>query len=250
MERAIVIVTTLVCVLFCEQQRVFGAEVGMRVKAGDSITLYGDCVIPLGSHIFWLRNCSHEHQPSLLIEADNLFQGTFPRFNFVLNSSSNSYDLHITNFSVSDEGLYYCAIKERKVHDVHNIVGSEYQYGNRTTRLSLLEPASPHAERFNSTSTPVSEPCWNPLFSVCPVCVLLFSACVLCLCRRKTTVAAATQTENRYYKGEDEVSYASLNTLSMTAVKTQTLQNSDFCTYTEVRTKRTQRTDFGTHYRA
>ncbi|XP_016103247.1 uncharacterized protein [Sinocyclocheilus grahami] len=236
MERAIVIVIALVSgILFCEQRRVFGAEVDMRVKAGDSITLYSDCVIPLGSHIFWWRNCSHEHQPSLFIEAENLFQRTFPRFSFVPNSSSNSYDLHITNISVSDEGLYYCAIKER---NVHGIVGSEYQYGNRRTRLSLLEPASPHAEQFNTSSTPsVSDLCWSPLFSVCPVCVLLFSVCVFCLCRRKTTVAAATQTENRYYQSGDELCYASLNTLSM--LKKNTLQNSDFCTYTEVRTKRT-----------
>uniref|UniRef100_A0A673HK10 Ig-like domain-containing protein n=1 Tax=Sinocyclocheilus rhinocerous TaxID=307959 RepID=A0A673HK10_9TELE len=87
------------------------------IKAGESITLYCDCVIPFGSHIAWWRNCSHEHQPSLLIEAGNLFTGMFPRFSLVFNSSSNSFDLHITNASVSDEGLYYCAIKERKVHD-------------------------------------------------------------------------------------------------------------------------------------
>ncbi len=116
----------------------FGTEVDMRVKAGDSISLYCDCVIPFGSHIVWWRNCSHEHQPSLLIEAVNLFTGMFPRFNFVLNSSSNSCDLHITNVSVFDEGLYYCAIKERKVHDVHSIISSEYQYGNRSTHLYVL----------------------------------------------------------------------------------------------------------------
>uniref|UniRef100_A0A671NI76 Ig-like domain-containing protein n=1 Tax=Sinocyclocheilus anshuiensis TaxID=1608454 RepID=A0A671NI76_9TELE len=109
-----------------------------EVKAGESITLYCDCVIPFGSHIAWWRNCSHEHQPSLLIESGNLFTGMFPRFSLVFNSSSNSYDLHITNASVSDEGLYYCAIKERKVHDVHSIISSEYQYGNRSTHLSVL----------------------------------------------------------------------------------------------------------------
>ncbi|XP_050967133.1 uncharacterized protein LOC127166088 isoform X1 [Labeo rohita] len=238
MEQAIVIVFMLVCVLFCEQQRVFGTEVDMRVKAGDNITLYCDCVVPYGSHIFWWRNCSHEHQPSLLIEATNLFMGMFSRFNFVLNSSSNSYDLHITNISISDEGLYFCAIKERKAHDVNSITSSEYKFGNRSTRLSVLEPVSPHVERFNSTLTPpVTDLCWKLLFSVCPVCVLLFSICVFCLCQRKTTVSTATQTESRHYESEDEVCYASLNTLSM--LKKKTLQNSDFCTYTEVRTKRT-----------
>jgi len=109
--------------------------VGMRVKAGDSITLYSDCVNPLGSHIVWMRNCSHEHQPSLLIDSTKLFLQMFPRFSFVQNRSSNSYDLHIENVSVSDEGIYYCAIDERKVN---RAMGSQYQSGNRRTRLSVL----------------------------------------------------------------------------------------------------------------
>jgi len=39
------------------------------------------------------------------------------------------------------------------------------------------------------------------------------------------------------FQREDEVCYASLNTLSM--LKKKRLQSSDFTTYTEVRTKRT-----------
>uniref|UniRef100_A0A8C1QZ55 Immunoglobulin V-set domain-containing protein n=1 Tax=Cyprinus carpio TaxID=7962 RepID=A0A8C1QZ55_CYPCA len=158
------LVFALAGVLFCEQQRVFGAEVDMRVKAGDSITLYGDCVIPLGSLIVWLRNCSHEYQPSLFIDSSEILREKFPRFHFVPNSSRNSYDLHITNVSVSDEGVYYCAKREK--------------------------PVSPGSERFNTSSTPpVSDCvlCWTLLFSVCPVCVLLFSICVYCFCQRKTT---------------------------------------------------------------
>uniref|UniRef100_A0A673HM26 Immunoglobulin domain-containing protein n=1 Tax=Sinocyclocheilus rhinocerous TaxID=307959 RepID=A0A673HM26_9TELE len=124
-----------------EELQVFGAEVDMRVKAGDSITIYSDCVIPSGSIIVWLRNCSHEHQPSLLIDSSEIFMEKFPRFSFVLNSSRNSYDLHITNVSVSDEGMYYCAKRERKVRTgVHGIINPvyEYEYGNMTTRLSVL----------------------------------------------------------------------------------------------------------------
>lgn len=34
-------------------------------------------------------------------------------FSFVFNSSSNFFDLHIVNVSVSDEGIYYCAERER-----------------------------------------------------------------------------------------------------------------------------------------
>ncbi|XP_056092158.1 uncharacterized protein LOC130071392 [Rhinichthys klamathensis goyatoka] len=238
MERARVTVVIFACVLFCEHQSVFGTEVDMRVKTGASITLYSDCDIPLGSHIVWLRNCSHEHQPLLLIDSSKLFLWTFPRFSFVQNSSSNSYDLHIENVSVSDEGIYYCAIDERKVNDVHGVIGSQYQYGNRRTHLSVLESKSFHTETFNITSTfPVSDLYSKLLFSVCPVCVLLFSISVYCLCQRKTTVSAATQTENSFFEREDEVCYASLNTLSM--LKKKRLQSSDFTTYTEVRTKRT-----------
>ncbi|XP_016375452.1 uncharacterized protein LOC107714196 [Sinocyclocheilus rhinocerous] len=203
MERARITVTILVCVLFCEQQRVFGAEVDMRVKAGDSITLYSDCVIPLGSLIVWLRNCSHEHQPSLFIDSSKIFKEKFPRFSFVLNSSSNSYDLHITNVSVSDEGMYYCAKREKKISkDVNSIINDqfEFKYGNKTTRLSVL--VSPGSERFNtSSSPPVSDCvlCWTLLSSVCPVCVLLSSICVYCFCLRNTTAPGAeTQTENRH----------------------------------------------------
>ncbi|XP_016360083.1 uncharacterized protein LOC107702322 [Sinocyclocheilus anshuiensis] len=195
MERARVTVIILLCILFCEQQRVFGAEVNMRVKAGDSITLYSDCVIPLGSLIVWLRNCSHEHQPSLLIDSSEIFMEKFPRFSFVLNSSRNSYDLHITNVSVSDEGMYYCAKREKKISkDVNGIINDqfEYEYGNKTTRLSVLEAVSMH-ESTTIATPPVSDCvlCWMLLFSVCSVCVLLSSLlssiCVFCFCRSQTT---------------------------------------------------------------
>uniref|UniRef100_A0A672LTP5 Ig-like domain-containing protein n=1 Tax=Sinocyclocheilus grahami TaxID=75366 RepID=A0A672LTP5_SINGR len=173
------------CVLLLSEEnyRVFGAEVDMRVKAGDSITLYCDCVIPLGSLIVWFRNCSHEHQPSLFIDSTKIFKEKFPRFSFVLNGSRNSYDLHITNVSVSDEGIYYCAKTVKKISkdvngiinnqfdsrnsydlhitnvsvsdegiyycaktvkkiskDVNGIINNqfEYEYGNKTTRLSVL----------------------------------------------------------------------------------------------------------------
>ncbi|XP_042613566.1 uncharacterized protein LOC122145073 isoform X2 [Cyprinus carpio] len=195
MERARVTVIILLCVLFCEQQRVFGAEVDMRVKAGDSITLYPDCVIPLGSHIVWWRNCSHEHQPSLFIDSSKIFKANFPRFSFVLNSFRNSYDLYITNVSVSDEGVYYCAKREKKViKDVKGIINEkfEYEYGNKTTRLSVLEAVSMHDSTTTATP-PVSDCvlCWTLLFSVCPVCVLLSSLlssiCVFFFCRAQTT---------------------------------------------------------------
>ncbi|XP_021326813.2 uncharacterized protein [Danio rerio] len=234
MERAMISAITLLCVLLCEEQKVFGTEVNMRVNPGESVTLYSDCAVLFGSHIVWIRNCSHENQPSLVIDPSNMFLETLPRFSLVVNSSSNSYDLHIKNVSVSDEGLYYCAINERNVK-----TNSEYQNGNMTTRLSVFESVTSHTDNINITSRfPASDCglCFILLFSVCSVCVLLFSVCLYCLCHKKTTVSASTQTENGYYESEAKVCYASLNTPSM--LKKKDVQRSDFSIYTEVQTNR------------
>ncbi|ROI15989.1 hypothetical protein DPX16_14201 [Anabarilius grahami] len=143
----------------------------MKVRPGDNITLYCDRSLTHGSIIVWIRNCSHENQPSLEIDFTKWGQEIFQHFSSLHDRSSNSYDLHITNISVSDLGLYYCAEVENKVNYEKGIIYSSkvYYYGNRKTRLSLA--VSPHAEQFNITSTPrVSDCvlCWTLLFSVCP----------------------------------------------------------------------------------
>ncbi len=69
-----------------------------------------------------------------------LYLKIFQRFTFIQNSYNNSYNLHITNISVSDLGLYYCAKLESKVNENEKGIISRsevYSYGNRTTRLSL-----------------------------------------------------------------------------------------------------------------
>lgn len=125
--------------LVCGHQKTFGTELKIKVKPGDNVTLFGDCVIPLGLHIYWIKNNSYGNQ-SISLFAEDLFQGKFPRFHFVANSSSNSFDLHIKNVSVNDEGIYYCAKAERIITDVNKKanVKLEYQYGNKRTHLSLL----------------------------------------------------------------------------------------------------------------
>ncbi len=112
----------------------------MKVSPGDNITLYCDRSVTLGSVVEWIRNCSHENQPSLTIDYIKLDLQIFQRFSFIHNPYNNSHDLHITNISVSDLGLYYCAKLEKKANqDEKGIIsGSEvYYYGNRIIRLSL-----------------------------------------------------------------------------------------------------------------
>ncbi len=112
----------------------------MKVRSGDNITLYCDRSLTLGSLIVWIRNCSHENQPSLIIDFRKLDLETFQRFSFIHNPYNNSHDLHITNISVSDLGLYYCVEEQNNLHeDEKGILYSSkvYYYGNRTIRLSL-----------------------------------------------------------------------------------------------------------------
>ncbi|KAK9980734.1 hypothetical protein ABG768_000323 [Culter alburnus] len=248
MERSRLALVVLMCVLLFSQNRISGAEVEMKVRPGDNITLYCDRSATLGSLFVWIRNCSHENQPSFEIEALKWNEGIFQRYNFIHNRSSNSYDLHITNISVSDLGLYYCAEVENKViKDENGVISSSkvYYYGTRTTRLSFAEEAT-SCSGLNITSTPrVSDCvlCWTLLFSVCPVCVLLSSICLFCLCQRKTTDAAADQKvhsrSRNTIEGEDEeVCYASLDvkTRRQKQCKTKRVQCSDFSTYAQVRT--------------
>ncbi|XP_016360008.1 uncharacterized protein LOC107702264 [Sinocyclocheilus anshuiensis] len=191
MERSRVALIVLMFLLF-HQTRIYGEEVEMNVRPGDNITLYCDRSLTYGSLIVWIRNFSHENQPSLIIDFTKWELKIFQRFSSIYNRYSNSYDLHITNISVSDLGLYYCAEQENKVNkDENGIISSSnvYYYGNRTTRLSLELSSS--SGPLNTTSTPplVSDCvlCWTLLFSVCPVCFLLFSICLFCLCCKKTT---------------------------------------------------------------
>ncbi|XP_048053364.1 uncharacterized protein LOC125272521 isoform X1 [Megalobrama amblycephala] len=207
MERSRLALVMLMCVLLFSQNRISGAEVEMKVRPGDNITLYCDRSVTLGFRFLWIRNCSHESQPSLEIDFMKWSNGIFQRYNFIHNHSSNSYDLHITNISVSDLGLYYCGEVENKVNkDDNGIISLSkvYYYGNRTTRLSLAEEVT-SCSGLNITSVSECVLCWTLLFSVCPVCVLLSSLlssiCVYCLCQRKTTGISFTVSflDNFYY---------------------------------------------------
>ncbi|XP_016103213.1 uncharacterized protein [Sinocyclocheilus grahami] len=190
MERPRLALIVLMFLLF-HQTRIYGEEVEMTVRPGDNITLYCDRSVTFGFSIEWIRNCSHENQPSLIIDFRKLDMEIFQRFSFIHNSYNNSYDLHITNISVSDLGLYYCVEEANKLHeDEQGLISQSIVYynGNRTTRLSL---------EVTSCSEPSAPPdcvlCWMLLFSVCPVCVLLFSVCVFCFYCRKMTDSAADQ---------------------------------------------------------
>ncbi|XP_043104928.1 uncharacterized protein LOC122351709 [Puntigrus tetrazona] len=247
MERTRLLITLMFFLFY--QKSSFGEEVEMKVRPGENITLFCDRSLSVGLFIVWIRNCSHENQPSLIIDFRQGFKWDlkiFQRFSLIHNPYNNSLDLHITNVTVSDLGLYYCAEVENKVNkDEKGIISSSivYYYGNQTTRLSL--------EKVTSCSEASAPPdcvlCWTLLFSVCPVCVLLSSLlssiCVFCLCCKKSTDAANDQKDkvkgrNTAECTDEEVCYASLDVISKRQKqgKTKRVQSSDFSTYAQVRT--------------
>ncbi|KAI4884159.1 hypothetical protein NFI96_005460 [Prochilodus magdalenae] len=183
--------------------RISGAEVEMRVRPGDNVTLYSDCVWKVGFSTVWFRNCSHQHQPPLIMLATaqehharlqgDVMQKPLPRYFIVWNSSSSAHDLLVKNVSESDLGLYYCTLYEKKITEDkpgRGVWKDIYHYGNRTTQLFLLgDTTVPCAGSLQTTSTPpVSDcsVCWKLLISVCPVCVVLSSICVYCTYRYTT----------------------------------------------------------------
>ncbi|XP_008415627.2 uncharacterized protein LOC103469619 [Poecilia reticulata] len=217
------------------------------VQPGDNITIYCDCKVSTGKYVVWFRNCSHEYQPTLVVDWRNAvsspFTGKTRRFKFVKNESSNSYDLMIRNVTNSDEGLYYCGTLENKVEkdENKNIFSKEaYIYGNLTTRITLYtETHLPHP----NISMTVEECglCWNLLLSLCPT-VSAFSALLLVylLCQNPENIQAKKKRHGTSRHTEEtqdnKVCCAALEICqaSGSQKKNMTSQNSEFSMFTTV----------------
>ncbi|XP_034059188.1 uncharacterized protein LOC117537905 [Gymnodraco acuticeps] len=137
----------ILLVVSCTHDWTSGSELEMTVRPGDNITLYCDCNSSTGVYIVWYRNCSHENQPSLVLNIitrrkhvmdNNYSQNPLPRFHFVRNSSSESYDMLIINITETDEGLYYCGTYQLKVEKNEQINFAHiYTHGNISTRIHV-----------------------------------------------------------------------------------------------------------------
>ncbi|XP_053475517.1 uncharacterized protein LOC128604420 isoform X3 [Ictalurus furcatus] len=200
METSRVALIALVCVVFSGQKRISGAEVETRVRQGDDVTLYSDCVVKVGFYAVWFRNCSEKDHPRLMISYSDLLHGPFPRHSFVFNVSTNVHDLLIKNVTESDQGVYYCAVTENNITKDKGgvIISTEvFHYGNRWTRLSVLEEKADQRRSGKRQS------------------------------QRSDEVG-------------DEVCYASLDIQNLKKKKKRKrrVQHSDFSTYSEVRTDR------------
>ncbi|XP_049901393.1 uncharacterized protein LOC126390922 [Epinephelus moara] len=172
----------LLGVAHCRDDWISESELEVTVTPGDNITLYCDYKLSSGELIVWYRDCSHENQPSLVLKLNrNVWRQStiaasllnpLPRFHFVRNYVSDSYDLLIVNVTDSDEGLYYCGSEQKQVEDKGQITSKNiYRYGTNTTRIiTVLNSTEPYRP-----ITQDSGVCWMLLFSLCPAFVVLVS---------------------------------------------------------------------------
>ncbi|XP_027138228.1 uncharacterized protein LOC113744024 [Larimichthys crocea] len=233
--------------------QISGSELEVTARPGDNITLYCGCKTSSGETIVWYRNCSHENQPSLNIRyycpRESKLESTvnpIPRFYFVRNNSSNSYDLMITNITDSDEGLYYCGIELLKQHDKDtNLRKAEFRYGNVTTRIKINSSETHHRDQDPPGDCDM---CWMLLFSLCPsfavLSSLLSSLVVYRLCNKKAkeTQVDQRQPETRGLNQDEDVCYAALEIRQTSnRPKKKKTQSSDFSTYSAINTSRASR---------
>ncbi|KAL7856264.1 hypothetical protein AOLI_G00198680 [Acnodon oligacanthus] len=250
MERSGVPLVTLACVLF---SRISGAEVELRVRPGDDATLYCDRSWTKMNRV-WIRNSSNKHQPPLIITEEDLRNGTFPRYSFLWNPSIRTHDLLVRNVTESDMGLYSCGGHEKSAFKrkagAQVVLTDVYYYGHRITRLSLFGMDVSCADLQTPSTPPVSDcrVCWKLLVSVCPVCFLLSSTCLYCICRHTTKVEKednqgesetkqSRKSGKRDEAGGVDVCYSSLDLPSRGQKRPeQRYESSDFSTYSEVKT--------------
>ncbi|XP_063740580.1 uncharacterized protein LOC134865102 [Eleginops maclovinus] len=250
MDRLHIFIFGLLGVVSFGHDWISGSALERTVRPGDNITLYCDCKLSTGVYIVWYRNCSHENQPSLDLntisrEKDFLekrFLNPLPRFHFVRNVSSNSYDLLIINITETDEGLYYCATYELRVDNKEKITSKYvYTYGNISTRIHFNSSEPDHQEFKLTQDCGV---CWMLLFSLCPALAvlssLLSSLLVYHLCKKEAKEPQTDQQTPRSRLNQDEdVCYAALE-IHPTSQKPKrnTTKSSDFSTYSAINTSR------------
>ncbi|XP_026216142.1 uncharacterized protein LOC113162295 isoform X2 [Anabas testudineus] len=255
MDKLYTLIIFLLGVNATSQVQVSGPMLELPVRLGDNITLYCDCKTSSGVYIRWYRICSHVNQPSLVLSTryphemelmdkddSNGFLNPFPRFHFVKNQSSESYDLLILNITDSDEGLYYCGTEQLKVEDEIKLNQKYvYSYSNVTTRIFLFEP---HYQ----TNPQDCGLCWKLLFYLCPTCAVfssLLSSLLVYHFSKKTGKDGHFNEKRFETRGltkenqDEDVCYAALEIRQASKkVKKTESQSSDFCTYSDINTCR------------
>ncbi|XP_051802083.1 uncharacterized protein LOC127533348 isoform X4 [Acanthochromis polyacanthus] len=239
-------------IVSCSHHLVSGSVLEVTARPGDNITLYCDCKVLSETSIRWIRNCSHENQPSLILGKKDVSWFYSRHFEFVKNDSSDSYDLLIKNITNADEGLYNCRTTETKVEN-QDKPEYDYRYSNMKTRI-ILNSTDPND--CNSTAPRHYEKpelcsvCWTLLFSLSSAFIVL-SSLLVCFPCQTTAKDPQDDDRNSHTEGQmqrildEDVYYAALGIHQATQQpkrKTNFSSELTFCTFSAVRTLRGRRT--------
>ncbi|KAF4113206.1 hypothetical protein G5714_005751 [Onychostoma macrolepis] len=146
-------ITSLIA-LSCIYWKVSGTLMEVVVRPGDNATLLCNCEIVTGQEIRWVKICSLQIQPPLIISAYNSLLQPIPRFSVFWNSASKSYDLVIENITGADLGLYYCSRVEKKYIKQNGIIFEKdvYHTGDTLIKLTYGSPVLKESEGRQSRS--------------------------------------------------------------------------------------------------
>ncbi|XP_026068530.1 uncharacterized protein LOC113050030 [Carassius auratus] len=241
---------TSIIALSCIYWKVSGTLVEVVVRPGDNATLPCDSELVNGQEIHWVKICSTQIQPPLIIIGYNSLLQPIPRFIILWNRFSKSYDLLIENITEADLGLYYCSRVEKKTIEQNGILFEKdvYHTGDTLIKLTYGSPVLP-------SESPQKELnhdcwlCWLILQTVCPACSLLSAILAFVCgyrCCHKTELKeseghqSSSETQRQLSQEQDvhiEVCYASLNIPKRGCKRTKSsrLQSSDFSVYDGIR---------------
>lgn len=108
------------------------------VRPGDNARLLCDREIVVGQDTHWVKICSSQILPPLIVSAQKTLLLPISRFSVIWNNISKSFDLMIENITDADLGLYYCSTVE-KLFIEHNRLPFEkevYHTGDTLTKLT------------------------------------------------------------------------------------------------------------------
>ncbi|KAA0717163.1 hypothetical protein E1301_Tti014374 [Triplophysa tibetana] len=108
------------------------------VRPGDNAMLLCDRQVVVGQDTHWVKICSSQILPPLIVSAQKTLLLPISRFSVIWNNISKSFDLMIENITDADLGLYYCSTVEKQFIE-HNRLPFEkdvYHTGDTLTRLT------------------------------------------------------------------------------------------------------------------
>ncbi|XP_055053952.2 uncharacterized protein [Misgurnus anguillicaudatus] len=248
--------SALAIALSCIYWKVSGTLVEVVVRPGDNAMLHCDREIVDGHDPRWVRTCSLQIQPPLIVSAHDTITLPIPRFSLLPNKTTNSVDLMIENVTEADLGLYYCSMVEKKMieHNKLTLQTEVYHISNTLIKLTYAGPNKSESSGLSETHHDTVNDCWQYwliLLTVCPACCLLsVSLGFLCgkSCYHRKVLkesrglpnTSEIQRQEQIQEQDDieEVCYTSLNMPRQGSKqkRSKRMPSADFSVYNDIKT--------------